>query len=137
MFETATPPETDGAQVALKMVGLRQQIDKLEVRFSLLAAAYKKTDHWDLEGANTALDWIRINCHMTSTAAADRLAVGERLMDLSETAAAMEAGDIGFAHVTVMARTARATGQAFDEGRLVKLARAHSPGKFFYQSLHY
>ena len=137
MFETATPPETDGAQVALEMVGLRQQIDKLEVRFSLLAAAYKKTDHWDLEGANTALDWIRINCHMTSTAAADRLAVGERLAELGETAAAMEAGNIGFSHVTVMARTAGATGQAFDEGRLLKLAREHSPGKFFYQSLHY
>src|SRR6201993_4531704 len=101
MFETvAAPPLIDGAQVALEMVGIRQQINKLELRFSLLAAAYKKTDHWDLEGANTALDWIRINCNMTSTAAADCLAVGETLAELGETAAAMEAGEIGFAHVT-------------------------------------
>lgn len=127
----------DGAALALEMVGLRQQMDRLQLRFALVAAAYKRTDHWDDEGYNTALDWIRINCRMTSTDAGNALAVGETLAQLGETAAAMERGEIGFAHVAVMARTAKATGSAFDEARLLKLAREHSPGKFYYKSLHY
>src|SRR5256885_15427536 len=123
MIDQVSPVAVDGAAIALEMVGLRQQIDRQELRFSQLAATYKKTAHWDEEGSNSALDWIRINCRMTSTAAADRIAVGERLADLAKSAEAMEEGEIGFAHVTVMARTAGAVGKAFDEGKLLRLAR--------------
>src|SRR5256885_444445 len=98
MIDQVSPVAVDGAAIALEMVGLRQQIDRQEVRFSQLAAAYKKTTHWDEEGSNSALDWIRINCRMTSTAAADRIAVGERLAYLAKRAEAMEEGEIGFAH---------------------------------------
>ena len=49
----------------------------------------------------------------------------------------MEAGEIGFAHVSVMARTAEAVGEAFDEGTLLQLAKLNSPGKFHYKCLHY
>lgn len=126
-----------GAAAALELVGLQQQIDKLQLRFSVLATAYKKTGHWDFEGFNSALDWIRINCRLTSTEAADRLAVGERLADLGRSRVAMEAGEIGFAHLKVMARTANAVGAAFDEEKLLPIARQDSPGRFFYKSLHF
>jgi hypothetical protein len=49
----------------------------------------------------------------------------------------MNHGDIGFAHLTVMTRTANAVGEAFDEKRLLQLAEENSPGKFHYQCLHY
>src|SRR5438445_11370727 len=88
-----------GAVLALELVGLRRQIDRLELRFSQLAPAFDRTEHWDEEGANSAIDWMRFNCRMTSTAAADRLAVGVRLADLAASTEAMEAGDIGFAHL--------------------------------------
>jgi hypothetical protein len=127
----------DGAGLALRMVGLQQRIDRDLLEFSQLAAAYKKTDHWDLEGFNSALDWIRINCRLTSTSAADRIAVGERLAELGKSSEAMENGEIGFAHLTVMARTANAVGTAFDEEKLLPLAKEHSPGRFFYKSLQF
>jgi hypothetical protein len=126
-----------GARLALELVGLRQQIDRLELTFSQLAAAFKQTEHWDDEGSNSATDWIRFNCRMTSNAAADRIAVGERLADLGQSAEAMEQGEIGFAHLTVMARTANAVGKAFDETKLLQLAREHSPGRFHYKCMHY
>lgn len=126
-----------GALLALELVALRQQIDRLELRFSQFAAAFAKTEHWDDEGSNSAVDWMRFNCRMTSTAAADRLAVGTRLADLGQSAQAMEAGEIGFAHLTVMARTANAVGKAFDEAKLLKLARDNSPGKFHYKCMHF
>jgi hypothetical protein len=130
-------PVPEGPRIALELVALRQQIDRLELTFSQLAAAFRRTEHWDEEGANSAIDWIRFNCHMTSNAAAERVAVGERLADLGQSRQAMEEGEIGFAHVTVMARTAAAVGRAFDETELLPLARENSPGRFHFQCMHY
>jgi hypothetical protein len=138
VIETEPPVgASQGGQFAMELVGLQQQIDKLQLRFSLVAAAYKKTRHWDDEGFNTALDWIRINCKLTSTDAGDRLAVGEHLADLGQSCKAMEEGEIGFSHLKVMARTANAVGAAFDESKLLPTARQDSPGRFFYKSLHF
>jgi hypothetical protein len=63
--------------------------------------------------------------------------VGERLAGLGESRAAMEKGEIGFTHLTVMARTAGAVGEAFDETKLLRLARGSSPGRFHYDCMHY
>jgi hypothetical protein len=133
----AEQTRSDGARIAMEMVGLRREIDRLELMFSQLAAAYRRTEHWDDEGSYNAIDWIRFNCRMTSNAAADRIAVGERVGDLQASRQAMEEGEIGFAHLTVMARTAGAVGGAFDETKLLKLARESSPGKFHYKCMHY
>jgi len=120
-----------------ELVALRRRIDALELEFSRKAFAFLESREWDSEGFNTALDWMRINCHMTSTTAADRLAVGERLGELPQSMEVMEAGEIGFAHLTVMARTANAIRADFDETKLLDLAREFSPGKFHYKCLHY
>ena len=69
----------------MELIGLRQDIDRLELRFSQLAAAFDKTEYWDQEGSNSAIDWIRFNCRMTSTAAADRLAVGKQLDQMAQS----------------------------------------------------
>jgi uncharacterized protein DUF222 len=121
----------------MELVDLRHHIDGLELEFSRQAHALAESTRWDDEGFNTPLDWIRINCHMTSTSASDRLAVGERLGELPESVQAMDAGEIGFAHLAVMARTANAIRGEFDETRLLDLARENSPGKFHYKCMHY
>src|SRR5437763_16331796 len=126
-----------GEEIACQLITLRRVIDQLELKFSQLAAEFDQTDWWDYEGFNSSGDWIRFNCRMTSNAAYDRLAVGERLADLPRSADAMESGEIGFAHLAVMARTAEAVGKGFDESKLLALAREHSPGKFHYKCLHY
>jgi hypothetical protein len=128
---------SEGARLAMEMVALRQQIDRLELTFSQLAAAFRRTQFWDDEGSYSAIDWIRFNCRMTSNAAADRIAVGERLGGLGQSRQAMEDGEIGFAHMAVLARTAAAVGKAFDETKLLQLARESSPGKFYFKCMHY
>ena len=137
MLDAPTPLAPEGARLALELVRLRHEIDELELEFSKLATAFDQTRHWDSEGSNSALDWIRFNCRMTSTAAADRLAVGGRLSQLAQSQAAMEAGEIGFAHMTVIARTAAAVGDTFDENKLLPLARQFSPGRFHYRCMHF
>ena len=127
----------EDAELASRLQELRAYIDDLELEFSSLAAEFEKCDHWQLQGSNSGLDWIRFHCHMTSKAAADRVAVGKLRSDLAESVQAMRAGDVGFAHLMVMARTADAVGEAFDERALLDVAQESSPGKFHYHCLHY
>ena len=127
----------EGAARGLELISLRQAIDQLELRFARLAVEFDRSECWDYEGANSAIDWIRINCKMTSNAISDRIAVGEHSSDLAESTQAMDAGEIGFAHLAVMARTANAVGDAFDETMLLRLAKESSPGRFHYNCLHY
>src|ERR1700736_3938336 len=126
-----------GEGIGLELVLLRRQIDRLELRFSQLAAAFERSEYWSEVGDNSGIDWIRFNCHMTRPAAAHRVAVGERLADLAQSSKAMEAGEIGFAHLTILARTAEAVGKDFDETKLLELAKEHSPGKFYFKCEHY
>src|SRR6266487_1854873 len=106
----------EDAELGSRLVELRGYIDDLELQFAELAAEFEKSKHWEHQGSNSAIDWIRFHCHMTSNAAADRVAVGERIAEMPESRLAMQNGDIGFAHLTVMARTTNAVGDAF-EGR--------------------
>src|SRR5438874_717882 len=137
MAEVLPHVESQGANLAMETVGLQQQIDRLQQRLCQIAAAFDRSEYWDFEGFNSAIDWMRFSCHLTSTAAADRLAVGHRLHQLGESSQAMEKGEIGFAHLTVMARTAAAVGVAFDENKLLQLAKENSPGRFHYKCMHF
>src|SRR2546421_1271400 len=126
-----------GEAIACQLISLRRVIDQLELKFSQLAAEFDQTDWWDYEGFNSSGDWIRFNCRMTSNAAYDRLAVGERLAEMPRSTDAMDGGEIGFAHLAVMARTAEAVGKRFAERELLPLALELTPGKFYYKTLHY
>jgi hypothetical protein len=124
-------------EIAAEMIRVRREIDERELYWSRLAVAFDASLYWYEEGSNTAIDWMRINCHMTQPAAANRVAVGQQLSRMPESAQAVQTGEIGFAHMTVMARTAIAVGATFDETALLDKARKLSPGKFYYRCLQY
>jgi hypothetical protein len=119
------------------MIRMQRQLDEIQLRLSLLSAEFARTHQWAEEGFNTPIDWIRFNCHVTEKVAGDRIAVGEKQSDMPESIQAMHSGEIGFAHLAVMARTAIATGPRFDEAKLLDIARKRSPGKFYFETLHY
>jgi hypothetical protein len=123
-------------EITAEMVRVRREIDERELDLCRLAGAVAKLNCWD-DGCDTAIDWIRFNCKMTRNSAADRVVVGEQLSHLPESIQAVQAGEIGFAHMPVMARTAKAVGDAFDETALLKKARKLSPGKFYYKAMQY
>jgi hypothetical protein len=129
----STSPE----EIVAEMTRIRREIDAHELYFSQLAAAFAQTNYWNDQGSNTAIDFIRFSGHMMDNAAADRVAVGEQLSRMPESAQAMQAGEIGFAHLTVMARTAAAVGKGFDEKPLLAKARECSAGKFYYKAQQY
>jgi hypothetical protein len=126
-----------GFELGQQLMHMRHAIDLQELAFAKLAAQFAETDQWDLDGSVSPIDWIRIHCHMTGGAAADRVTVGEKIPELVHSIAAMVGGEIGFAHVSVMARTADAVPDRFDELALLDKAREVSPGKFFHYCRHY
>ncbi|HYS98539.1 MAG TPA: DUF222 domain-containing protein [Candidatus Dormibacteraeota bacterium] len=127
-------PEVD---VVYRLEELRQHIDQMELAFAGLATELAKGELWDREGFNSAGDWLRFTCHMSSHAVSNALNVGREAPNLAKSIEAMNAGAIGFAHLATMARTADEVGKAFDESKLLPLALKHSPGKFHHKVLHY
>ena len=111
--------------------------DRHALFIAQLAAEFAKRDKYDDDGFVSAIDWMRFNGHVTSGTAANSVAVGEAMHRMPGSVEAMAEGEIGYAHVTVMARTAEALGERFDESALIKKARESSPGKFHYICTHY
>src|ERR1700674_5481659 len=112
-------------------------VDVMLLSLARDAAEFAATDAWDEDGSGSAIDWMRFNCHLTSTAAADLIAVGKNRGRIPESAQAVSSGEIGFAHAKAMARTAAAIGAKFDEAPLLDKARESSPGKLYYICQHY
>jgi len=103
-----------GDELAIDLPELSRCINLLQLKFSDMAAT---------------------NCHLTAGAAGDRLAVGERLRNVPQSAKAMAGGEIGFSHLALIAREAEAsaetgTNNEFDETRLLDKARDYTVGRF-------
>src|SRR5450759_4685627 len=125
------------AEVGPELKQILHEKDLLELRAARVAARFAATDEYDEQGFASPIDWIRFNCHQTSTAAADLIAVGQKLERVPESTQAVSSGEIGFAHLKAMVRTANAVGTKFDEALLLAKARENSPGKFYYLCNHY
>ena len=130
------PTEVSGEELRARMMRKRTAIDLMELSFAEDAAVFAATDEYDELGFVSAIDWIRFNCHMTSGAAAASVAVGTTMDRLPRSVEAVSQGEIGLAHVTVMARTAEALKDRFDERPLIEYAREHTPGKFHFYCQH-
>jgi hypothetical protein len=110
-------------------------IDRLLVKSSEGAAAFADTDEYDNRGSVSPIHWIRVHCHLTGGAAADRVAVGQQLGHIPESHRSLLEGEIGFAHLAHTARTAaaieeRGTNKPFDELPLLDKARELPVGRF-------
>src|SRR5258708_16679817 len=124
------------AELESEMVQVQGEIDERKLYFSRLAAGVAEHGWWD-DGGDPASDEIAITCHVSRNDAGDAIAVGQQLDAIPESVQAMRAGEIGFAHLPVMARTAKAVGDLFDERVLLKKARNCTPGKFYYKAQQY
>src|SRR5487761_48055 len=137
MLATQDVQADEGRAVGEELKQVLHEVDVLLVRAAGLAARYAATNHYDVAGYVSPIDSIRFNCHLTSQVAGDLVAVGENLERMPESIQAVNQGEIGFAHLKAMARTAAAVGTRFSETKLLEKARESSPGKFYYICHHY
>jgi hypothetical protein len=124
-------------EVAQELVFREHQIALLQVEASMLAAELDRSGFLEDAGYNSPTDWLRFNCHLTDKVARDRIRVGEQLGRLPMSVDYLRDGEIGYGHLTVLAQTAEAVGEQFDERKLLPLALEHTPGKFYFKCLHY
>jgi hypothetical protein len=129
--------EFDTRDLGERLTAKAHLLSLMQLSFAQEAAEFAATNDFEKDGSNAAIDWIRFNCHMTGPAAADYVAVGNRIDELPESVDALAEGSIGYGHVVVMARTANAlfrspTASAFDERRFLDKALENSVGKFHY-----
>jgi hypothetical protein len=115
--------------------------DRLDLAFSKdaarLSAEFREKETADQLDASTAGEWIRHNCKMKGGAAYDCINVGEQLPRIAKCAQAMVNGEIGFAHLSVIARTATALSNSahesvFQEDDVLEHARESSAGRLWH-----
>ena len=108
---------------------LRARIDALEAEFCRKAREFQLQGGHLAEGAPSAVSWLRHNCKMSSTSAADRLCVGKELESLPEVASALAAGEIGYQSTSVLCHLRDQLGDKRDlfvEAEMLELARQHT-----------
>jgi len=130
-------PSAEGELLLGELTQVLHEVDVKLLNAAGLAARYAATKHYDEQGYASPIDSIRLNCHQTSNAAADLVAVGRNLQRVPESAQALDQGEIGYAHLKAMVRTATAVGEKFEEPLLLAKARESSAGKFYYLCKHY
>src|ERR1019366_3344983 len=98
--------ERPGEVVRDEMVGWRRLIDRMELEFSGMGTELAACGEVEWLGHHSPTDWVKEECHLTGTAAWNALVVGEQAARMPESTRALVAGEIGYAHLTLMARTA-------------------------------
>jgi hypothetical protein len=129
------PRPTSPSALRGELTRLRRIIDRVELEFSTVAAAFADTAEEEWQGCLSPLQWMRLECGMTAAAAANAIAVGAQADTLAESVTAVEDGRLGFAHLALLAGTARSfqsspTATAFEEQPLLDQALSHSLARF-------
>ena len=81
---------------------LREVIDALEVEFSSSARTFQRQGGHLSDGFPGVVSWLRQNCKMSGTSAADRVCVGKELESLPHTAESLASGRLGFQSAAVI-----------------------------------
>ncbi len=128
-------PARPGYEAAEDLRSLRKLCDALELEFATVTAEFAASGQWDSDGYASHVSWIRHECNMSGRAAVDALRVGEQQAVLPQSIGAMQAGEIGFAHLALMAGTANALHEAgsaarFKEAPLLAKAKRHLVNRF-------
>jgi len=129
------------AELAAELKGIRHGQDLLELDFSETVAEFSRTEEYEEQGSVSPIDWIRHHCRMSSSAVWGSMAVGLHAASLPRSVEAVENGEIGYAHLALMARTAQAldgsgTAADFEETELLEKAREFSVGRLWHFCHH-
>src|SRR5438094_78013 len=86
--------EVSADVIGPQLEGLRQHINACEAEFSRRLQRFDKGEGYSADGALSATAWLRWKCHLSPSAASDRVQTARRLLSLALTEAAFAAGEI-------------------------------------------
>ncbi len=110
------------------MVRTRRALDIQQLFFARHAASIASSMEFEKRGYQTPLEWLRHETRMETGDAADAICVGEQMEAIPASVEAMVEGEIGYAQLVLIARTAEAlrgspTSRGFDERTMLEKAR--------------
>ena len=108
-------------------------IDALEAVFAEGLRRFDQSGEYAADGALDLVAWLRWKCRLSGAAAAERVTISRQLEQLPETQQAFANGELGYHHVSFLARTADHIGAAAvrqAEAKLLKAAGTMDPGRF-------
>jgi hypothetical protein len=129
-------PLTDTA-LAEDMVELRRTADRIEFQFSRRLRLFSKRRGYVTLGFVTLIAWLRRACRLMPGVAIQHAEVARNLPSLPETSAALAAGEIGFHHAAVIARSVTEIGAeavAVEESSLIRSAHILDPKYLSYMT---
>ena len=109
----------DGETIRL----LHRQLERLNAAVTRATAAFDAGRAWDAEGARSAAAWVAVRCRQPLATARRRVHLGRALRHMPHVEGAWLAGELGEAHVALLAAARTpATEEAFarDEAWLVE-----------------
>ncbi|MBJ7607117.1 DUF222 domain-containing protein [Candidatus Dormiibacter inghamiae] len=95
---------------AERLKEIRQDINRLEARFTAELRVFDKQQGWVVSGHQSLQGWLRRTCQFSSGAATDRIRLGRQLEELPQTAAAFQEGRLSAQHVGLVGRLASQLG---------------------------
>jgi hypothetical protein len=120
--------------VAESLVEEFRQVERLQADALRRLAFVDASGAWAHEGSLSTQAWLRRHCRMAPGAAAERVRVARRLEELPEARDAFRSGDIGYAHVRLIAEAVNTSERCRDKGAeaepiLVEAARELDPSR--------
>lgn len=113
------------------MVELAHRRDLLDLVLAKAAGALADSGLWEEDGYTTPVAWLRHETKLASGVAADRVAVGSSLELVPASTTALAQGEIGFAHLALMVRSAEGYREGhFEEGELLEKAKQQTVTRF-------
>jgi hypothetical protein len=111
--------------------------DRLAAQGARRLAVFDRERGFAADGSCSTVAWLRGHCRLSNGAARTRVSIARQIGELPQTSAAFARGDITYAHVAGICRTADQLGTALVAGAepiLVPAARELNAGKFGYTS---
>ena len=121
------------------MAELLRHINGCEAELMRRLARFDSGQGYAASGALDPKPWLRWQCHLSPSAAAERVEVSRRLASLPETTEAFADGDFSYPHAAMIARTAEKLGEKMEanaETILVTAARDLDPARLRVVTLH-
>jgi Domain of unknown function (DUF222) len=112
----------DGEAIQL----LHQQLDRLQAAATRATARFDSGRAWEADGARAASAWLAVRCHLPVSTARRRVQLGRALRHMPTAEPAWLGGEIGEAHIALLAAARTPQTAPFferDEGLLVTHAR--------------
>ena len=124
----AAPASAMGEDIA----ELRRHINGCEAEFTRRLKRFDTGHGYAASGALNPKPWLRWQCHLSPSAASDRVEVSRLLASLPETTDSFAEGEISYQHAAMIARTAEKLGEKMvsdAETILVTAAKEMDPAR--------